>query len=569
MSRRAAMAAAVAVLTLALSGCVGIPADSDPIPVTVVEEESLADAGIEIEALAPRAGQQPDEVVRGFLAASASNIRSRPVARQYLTPQAAQTWADEARVTVIERNAPAVPNPEGTEVTLTGRIIGRVDENGVYTAADEQLRLVLSVVRINEQWRIDNPPPGVILRIEDFRRAYVQYNLYFLDPTGTKVVPDPRFFLSGSVARANSLVEELLDGPSLFLFPAVTTEFGPDVALRSNVQEVRDIEVSLIGLGERSPASLQGLSAQLIWTLKQLSIAQLTLRSDGQLLTVPGVGGVQGVDDWQSYDPDFVPANAVGHYLSEGAVWTAEGQRIPGPAGEGAYALAAAGASAEQTRLAGVSNSAAGSTLLIGDYGGVLAPALTGQSFTSPAWAEPTQEVWTVRDGSEVVRVPAGAQPQVVTTSDLGDRGPIRALKLSRDGTRAAVVVGRAGAAGLYVARVARTGSTVQLSGFRPLAAGLRDVVDVAWATSTQLLFLASDPADDRSKPWLVSVDDAVLAAPRSDNLPDATTGIAAAPGRPALASAAGTMYRLDGTTWITLVPGQPFFLGTAPFYPG
>jgi hypothetical protein len=156
-----------------------------------------------------------------------------------------------------------------------------------------------------------------------------------------------------------------------------------------------------------------------------------------------------------------------------------------------------------------------------------------------------------------------------VTTSDLGDRGPIRALKLSRDGTRAAVVVGRAGAAGLYVARVARTGSTVQLSGFRPLAAGLRDVVDVAWATSTQLLFLATDPADDRSKPWLVSVDDAVLAAPRSDNLPDATTGIAAAPGRPALASAAGTMYRLDGTTWITLVPGQPFFLGTAPFYPG
>lgn len=205
----------------------------------------------------------------------------------------------------------------------------------MYTEVDEDLQQVLSMVQVNGQWRVDNPAPGVILRVDDFRRAYVQYNLYFLDPTGTRVVPDPRFFLSGSVARANSLVEQLLAGPSPFLTPAVTTEFGPDVALLSNVQERRDVEVDLAGLGERSPASLQRLSAQLIWTLKQLSVAQLTLRSEGQLVSVPGAGGVQEPDDWQSFDPDFVPANAVGHYVNEGAVWTVEGQRIAGPAGEG------------------------------------------------------------------------------------------------------------------------------------------------------------------------------------------------------------------------------------------
>lgn len=566
---KGATALAAALAGALLTGCVGIPGDSDPVPVTVVDDDTLTDAGIQVEALAPEAGQQPDEVVRGFLAASASNLRGQPVARQYLTPRAAANWADDAGVTVIERDPAAVPSADGAQVALTGRIIGSVDADGVYTGAETELRQVLSLVQVDDQWRIDNPPPGVVLRIDDFRRAYVQYNLYFLDPTGTKVVPDPRFFLSGSVARANSLVEELLAGPSPFLAPAVTTEFTPDVTLLSNVQEVRDIEVNLSGLQERSPASLQRLSAQLIWTLKQLSIAQLTLRSDGQLLSVPGVGGVQRADDWQSYDPDFVPANTVGHYLDQGAVWTDEGQRIPGPAGEGAYALSSAGASAAQNRLAGVTETPGGSSLLVGDYGGTLAPALTGLTFSPPAWNEPTQEVWAVRDGREVVRVPKRAPPQVVTTADLSAPGPIRSLQLSRDGTRAAVVVGPAGAADLYVARVARSGSTVQLSGFTPLATSLRDVIDVAWATATQLLLLATDPADGRRKPWLVSVDGAVLDLQPRGNLPEDATGIAAAPGRPALASAGGSMYQLDDQTWTTLVRGLPFFPGTAPFYPG
>lgn len=563
------LAVVLAAVTVTLTGCVGIPTASEPVPVSVVENEGLDDAGTQIEGLAPKPGQQPDEVVRGFLAASASNVRNQPVAKLYLTDEAAATWEDDAGVTVIDRTFNAFPSADGTEVALTGRIIGRVDRLGVYTAAEEQLRQLLRLRLVDGQWRIDNPPPGVILRVDDFRRAYVQYDLFFLDPTGTKVVPDPRYFLSGSVARANTLVEALLKGPSPFLAPAVTTEFGPDVALRSNVQEVREVDVDFTGMEERSPASLERLSAQLVWTLKQLFISQLTLRSDGQLLSVPGVGSIQGVDDWQSYDPNFVPADAVGHYLDQGAVWTDEGNRIPGPAGEGGYRLSAAGASAEQTVLAGVQSSPSGATLLVGPYGGALEPALTGQTFSEPTWVDATQEFWVVRDGREVVRVPAGAPPQVVTIADLDDRGPIRALQISRDGTRAAVVLGPVGAADLYLARIARDGSTVQLSGFTQLAGALRDIVDVGWATATQLLLLATDPTDGRNKPWLVSIDGAVLSEQRFDNLPDDASGIAAAPGRPALASADGSMYRLDGTTWTTLVRGLPFFPGTAPFYPG
>ncbi len=570
MSRLIRRAATCAVLAaLSLTGCVGIPASSDPVPVTTIDNDSLGDGQIQIEALAPKAGQQPDEVVRGFVAASASNARNRPVARQFLTAAASQRWADDAAVTVIGRDFATIFSNGGTQVTLTGRVVGRVDAAGVYTADNEELSLVLSMRRVDNQWRIDNPLPGVILRVDDFQRAYVQNNLYFLDVTGTKVVPDPRYFLSGSVARANTLVEALLRGPSQFLSPAVTTEFGPDVQLVSNVQEVRDLRINLHGLGQRSEASLQGLSAQLVWTLKQLSFNTLTLYDDNRVLSVPGVGTSQSSDSWPGFDPDVVPVDSVGHYIDQGAVLQADGTPIPGPAGAGDYSLVAAGTDPDQTTLAGVSVTSGGATLLLGEYGGPLGKVLTGNTLTAPAWSDPAREAWVVRNGTEVIRVPVGASPQAVSVSDVGDLGTIRALALSRDGSRAAVVAGPVGAGSLYVARITRSGPNVALSGFTPLAAALRNVVDVDWATATKLLFLATDPADGRRKPWLISVDGAVLAAQSSANLPTDPTGIAVAPGRSPLASAAGTMYQLDGDTWTTLVRGEPYFAGTAPFYPG
>lgn len=569
MRSRRTLTAALALPLLLVTGCVGIPSDSAPQPVAAISEATPSDGAPQVEALGPQGGEQPDEIVRGFLAASASNVRSRPSARLYLTPEAAQMWADDAGVTVIAPDTALVPGDDGSQVTLTGRVLGRVDTAGVYVGADESLRQVLSLVQVDGQWRIGNPPPGVLLRLDVFQRAYVSYNLYFLDPTGTRVVPDPRYLLSGSAARANSLVEKLLDGPSPFLADAVRSELGPDVSLVSNVQEVREVVIDLTGLGERSPASLQGLSAQLIWTLKQVSISELTLRSDGQPLTVPGAGGVQTSSDWQAYGPDVIPADDLGHFVSAGGVWTTDGVPLAGPAGQGTYNLVSAGVSSGQQLLAGVSAVPGGATLLIGGYGDALAPVLSGRSFTPPVWVSLQQELWTVRDGIEVVRVPVGAAPQTIISGGLADGETIRALQVSRDGTRAAVVSGPDGAGELSVARVVRSGSTVQLTGFTRLPTDLRNVVDVSWATSTQLLFLATDPADGRTKPWLISVDGAVLRVQSVANLFGALTSIAAAPGRNALVSAAGTMYQLDDLFWTTLVRGRPFFSGSEPSYPG
>lgn len=557
---------ALVVPLVLMTGCVDLPERTAPQPVAEATSTATGAVGPPVEGLGPEGGEQPDEIVRGFLTASASNARSRPAARLYLTPDAARDWADDAAVTVITQDA-LVPNPRDQQVTLTAQVLGGVDASGVFTGAREELRLVLSLVQVDGEWRIDNPQPGVLLRVEDFRRVYLPYNLYFLDPTQTTVVPDPRWFLSGSVARANTLVEALLNGPSPRLADAVLTELGDGVGLLSNVPDGREVDIDLTGLGARSEVSLQGLSAQLVWTLKQVSVTELTLRGDGQPLVVPGVSEPQSSTDWASYDPDTLSVDDVGHFVSQGALFTDAGTPIAGPAGAGGYGLIAAGVSSGLGVAAGVAPTPDGVDLLLGPYGGELAPVLGAASFTAPSVVSRQQELWTVRDGAEVVRVAFDGTAQTVTVSGLPNTAPIKSLRVSRDGTRVAVVIGGAGSGELYVGNVVRGLSAVTLGGFVQLYTGLRNASDVAWATATQLLFLAVDPADSRTKPWLISIDGGVLTSPPDTNLAGIPTAVAAAPGRPALASSGGLMYRLDGTTWTTLVRGQ-LLTGSSPSYP-
>jgi len=50
------------------------------------------------------------------------------------------------------------------------------------------------------------------------------------------------------------------------------------------------------------------------------------------------------VDTWGALDPDAAPVDAVGHFLLDGALWTATDapSPAPGPAGEGVYGLSSA-----------------------------------------------------------------------------------------------------------------------------------------------------------------------------------------------------------------------------------
>jgi hypothetical protein len=295
---------------------------------------------------------------------------------------------------------------------------------------------------------------------------------------------------------------------------------------------------------------------------------------EGQPLGLRDVPAVQSVDDWAGLDPDASPVEAVGHYLDAGALRRAsDGQPAPGPAGAGVYGLSSAAVSADERTgalglTAGVTTAGGTPTLVAGPYGGELAPVLTGGSFTEPTAAGTRPEIWTVRDGTEVVRLPSGGTPQTVSAPTLAGLGRATLLQLSPDGVRAAVVVETPQGTRLFMGTVVRADDVVTIRDLRSIAPSLRRVVDVAWRNAGVLIVLAGDAGEERTVPYSVGVDGWGLTTVTTAGLPGQPTAVAAAPSRQPLVTAAGTVWMLTGGTWVTLLRGEQPLAGTAPFYP-
>ncbi|MPQ99805.1 hypothetical protein GB931_18155 [Modestobacter sp. I12A-02628] len=572
MARTVLGALAVAAL---LAGCSTVPSESATVQITQVAE--APDPAVGIEALGPQPGASPEDVVRGFLDASGSPTRGHPVARQFLTPEAAGQWDDTASTTIIGSVYAAVPTGTG-RVELTADLVGAVDERGTFTvAAREQLSRDLTLDQVDGQWRISDPPEGLVILEPDFTRTYSQVDAFFLDPTGNRLVPDPVFLLNGA-SQPTSLVERMLDGPSPTLAAGVTNALA-GASLRNNVSlSGQTATVDLTGVDTTSPGRLADLSAQLVWSLDQLDRLDLaTIRSvrvlvDGEPAPLTDVPEVQTVDDWAGLDPDAAPVDSVGHYLVDGALRTVDGAPAPGPAGTGAYRLTSAAVSADArtgalTTTVGVGGGPVPS-LLTGPYGGDLASVLMGSSFTPPTTAATRQEAWTVRDGTEVIRLPVGGSPQVVDATTLPGLGTTTSFQLSPDGVRAAAVV--AGPAGpeLVVGTVVRTDSAVALRDLRQVAPSLDGVSAVAWRNASTLLVLAAEGAPDRTAPWSVGVDGWDPAEITLAGLPSQPTQVAAAPSRQPLVTAGGSVWRLSGGRWVALLSDAAPLPGGAPFYP-
>ncbi|MGY1804749.1 LpqB family beta-propeller domain-containing protein [Blastococcus sp. SYSU D00922] len=574
MSRlRAALAAA---LLLGLAGCSTVPMTSSTVQITQAPARPAEVVGI--EPLAPEPGAAPEDIVKSFIDAAASTRFGHPVAREHLTEEASLAWDDETTITVIGQEYATTVLPESGAVEVTANVVGTIDDRGVFTIAEgTTLTRQYTLEQVDDEWRISDPPDGLIILEPDFQRLYEEAAVYFVDPTGSRLVPDPRYVLAGE-ALPTTIVERLVNGPSPYLAAGVGNRLA-GAQLRSAV--TLDGQLAVVDLtnlpAEPSPA-LNEASAQLVWTLTSLrnvSINSVEVRIDGEPVPIQDVPDEQTTEHWSGFNPDAVPLETVGHYLTGGALHTVTtGEPTPGPAGAGAYGLTEAavsvdGATGELSFLVGVRPEGGGATLLAGPYDGELAPVLSGTRLTSPTVAATRSEVWVVRDDTSVVRVQAGGPPQAVTAPTLPGLGSTRVLRLSPDGVRAALIVEGPSGRALQVGTVVRAeDGSVALRDFRAIAPALSRVVDVAWRDSGTLLVLAGDAGEDRIVPYSVGVDGWGLDEIPRSGLPGQPQSIAAAPARQPLVTADGTIWQLAGGTWVTLVRGQEPLPGTAPFYP-
>ncbi|MDD7963768.1 LpqB family beta-propeller domain-containing protein [Actinomycetospora lemnae] len=605
---RRLLAALALLLALALAaGCASVPGSSE---VTVLRR--VGDAAEPTAPPGPMRDAGPLETVRGWVLASGATAERHRAARAFLTPAAAGTWDDGAAPVVVNDQVDTVfadrPVPVGeAAVRIRATALGVLTPEGVFVAGVRPVEVDVGLVEQNGQWRIASLPTGTIVRRSDLRANTRPVRTWFLDPQRAGPVSDPRY-LATTPARSvpTRTVQYLLSGPSESLAGAAVSSLPVGTTLRSDVTITSEgaAVVDLARTGPLDDPRRREIAQQVSLTLAGIGVTRTRLLVDGEPLlpATPEVDvttTLQGLPLEVARRPDL-PADPVvgGPGDSEVPVLVADAGRLRllsgepagGPAGRGTYRAVSASASFEGDVAVvaedgpGGDPAATRARLLTGVGGSELtASGVEGRSLARPTWTPDGAEVWSVLDGTTVVRAarqgPGGAvRPVAVDASALagagvaprpGAPGPLSALRISPDGSRLALVAGGR----VLVAAIARdtTGGARlgSVTALRPEA--LDQVLDIGWTRTDQLVAVGNRA--DRPV-TLVSVDGLDLESLSTTNLTPPVTAVAARPGRPlVVADQSGTWtLPLDGGStsggdvW-QAVPG--FGASTVPSYPG
>ncbi len=472
---RTALTVVMCVAALVVSGCATLPDSSSPQAIGTIDP---APATTEVSAPVP--GREPDLLLRDFLQASTEPTNRHIAARQFLTPEMSGRWDDAASATIVDKVDVLVENRNSDRATYVVRanIVGYLEEGGVYRAAEGEFEAKFTLVRADGEWRIDAMPDGVIMDRPRFLNSYQRRSLYFVEPAGETVVPDPRWITGSPEQTAAQLIGLLVEGPKASLEPAVrnlledVTVVGAVTKADGRTGQVGvglgGIRVDFQGIGAMSKEDRELLAAQVVWTLANADISgPYVLLADHQPLDERFPNGWTTADV-ASMNPLATSSATIGLHalLRGGLVGVAETGVTPVPGFFGSAGnLESIALSRDGELVAAVAETGGvapepAAQLIVGAYGDDVAePAVDGNSITRPTWSPDDTSVWAVVNGMAVVR--AVREPGTGRVTVVGvEAGALRAvggriteLRLSRGGVRAALIIdGR-----VYVATVVQT----------------------------------------------------------------------------------------------------------------
>lgn len=578
--RRPALVAAVLALLLALVGCVSVPTSG---PVEKVEgQQPACQSCVNVEVAPPAPGDDPQQVVEGFLRANANFQPNYSVARQFLTQSQADSWTPEDTWIYTGR-----ASGSGGSVLLQGRFVGLLTKDRTFLTDNRALKVRFRLVQENGQWRISDPPPVLLVPKFSFDSFYARYDLFFVGSSDT-LVPDPIYLpdLRAPANIASALVRELLDGPSEWLAPAVRTAVPANTSLAVDSVTLTDgtAVVPLRATVQQLPPRERSLlAAQLVFTLKQvIGIKKVRLEVDSLPFGVPesepnGLAvPVEGT--FRDLDPvPFVTAEQL-YAVRDGAVVKAsattdslEPQPLGGALSAGRYDVASLAVSVTDTELAFVSDGGTVlrrtptsqvdvSTVLEG-VTGLLRPQF---SRTDELWAVGTeggrQRMWvSTTKGVQQVRAP------------VLERGRVTDFRISPDGARMALVVQEGSRSYLALARIVRSDG-VTVDGWRRLdttselnTSAIASVRDVAWSDAGTLVVLGSAGAGSPFVPSTVTDDAAEIETePRGTDWDARSLSVLLRTGTAVVVTKDRRAFRDDGTQWREVLDGV-----TAVAFPG
>ena len=565
----------VLVLLVTLTSCATVPTSS---PVRVL---GRAGEGERTAAAGPVDGSNPLDLVRDFVFASGSSIDRHGAARRFLVPEA-EGWDDTAGLTVLDGQFDTVPTPgapnasDATTIRIRGTAIGRLGSAGAFEPDQTIFQQDVTVVRREGQWRIASLPSGVVLPLSIFLDNYRPVRTWFIDPVRRLAAADQRYLPAvPAPAQAARVVELLLDGPSAALAGAAVSALPPGARLRSNVATGPDgaLVVDLTQVGELDEPTRRLIAGQVVLTLDEVNVPRVRLLVDGEPL-LPDRPDVTRADVADLVAEAQPGPDVPGLVAADGRLRQISGADptvvLPGPAGNGTYDIESAATSVDGRQLAAVVRQADRRALPVG---GIADPVLTpvpldAATMTRPTWAPAGNEVWTVLDGRTVARVllDGVGSPRTgeVDAEDLAAIGPIRDLRLSRDGMRVLAVIG----GGLYVGAVARSADgQVRIRNVRRLRPlDLGEVVAGDWRTGDAVVTVSrgADPLIAQT-----TVDGLGMQPVLGINLTPPLSAIAAASNRPLLVTDQTGVWSFafgDQAAWRQVLGGAP---DAVPLYPG
>ncbi len=588
--RRTLTAVVAAAAGLLAAGCAGVPERTAVVPASRIEAPR-----VQPFAVPPTSGDTPDGIVKGFIAAGRDFHQNHEVARAYLDDGGAQ-WQALAPVVVVD-DAPCIrllavdgvpvegtaddaatscpataaeraergPQPasrprdgQTARVRVTASVHAQIDDLGRYrlsAAGAAPYRQEFSLVGRGGEWRISDPPPGLVLTTSALGATFSPVPVYFVQrvvplpgaakgagsqdaTTGAWLVPDVRWFPTTALEQTTTssmAVRALLAGPSDWLADAVTSGGGRGVALAPLAGVQLGGGVARIDL-TRAPAQRGLLQAQLLATLQALPVEPGGVPVSKVEITVKQVKieVPAGTPPALWSPPVVVEAPPAQRQGDEGGIGPGSPLCLTpkGEVGQARFAdkpscsprpdlapltkaaPAALPASDLRSSVFAVLTLARDAVYAMQGGQQEARPVVRGQQLTAPsldgegsggrAW------VWAA-SGVPGGKVVAGALDRRQVTVDVPWLGSdlVRALRVSPDGTRALLVVQRGGRTDVVVSGVVRAadGTPVRLARTAfVLLPDLTSAVDAGWRDPQQVAVLGARIGTAATFVWNVKV---------------------------------------------------------------
>jgi Lipoprotein LpqB beta-propeller domain/Sporulation and spore germination len=557
---------------LGAAGCVSVPMSG---PIEKVEgQQPPCQNCVNVEVAPPAAGDEPRQIVEGYLRATSNYQPNYSVAKQFLTRMAAEKWSPEGGVSIYRGSVSATGK---NSVNLNGRLVGSLGKDRTYTAEDQPLNVDFGLKEENGEWRIDRLQPGLFVAEFSFDHFYQPYDLYFIG-NGSSLVPDSIYLpaLSNPANVASALMKALLNGPSDWLKPAVSTAIPPNTSLSVDSVTITDgiAEVQLSDSVLALPDPQRSLlAAQIVYTLKQVGgVKGVVIKVNQQPYRLPGIDPNSPVIsvDTIPRDIDPVPFVSGDHLYAiprqrrgvDVVSTTADSPAISRLTGSlDAFAVDALAVSTTDTDLALTTD---GRTTLR------RAPLVAGQprilrsgvsELLRPQFTR-YGEVWDIgREGGRqrmwVFTADKDGKPLTFTIDSplLADNNAM-AFKISPDGTRIALIRRTHTDSELWLGRIIRS-DKITVEGWRALDTAqpnmpqIERIADVAWLDATELMLLGAADANGVFAPFQVAADASRITAEGGPENWDAVE-LAVLPGTQTtiIIGGGGQTWKDNGSQW-------------------